>query len=332
MRAGQTSVVCGIQPEILLRKDVPDPPRPAQNPLYGSSTVSQQLEEEQGESDEIERLGLLVPNVELATGCSPAHVPAQSRAPNSEAQSIASKLLRMLHVTRVVKMQDLRITERSLSSYVKTQDNQPSGPLASADDGERETVAYWTLHINIHILSLSGISSLIDILWSAVLAALKDTLLPRAWWDEDRQLIICSDRRDMASRIGLKGPPIVMTWGVFEVEKNGVKVEDGNGTDSANEMDVDNAGHGEANMGQLGEGLYLLADPEALEEQVCREFLCMVVDCSQSEQRLPRLLYMSKTGGSVIGPKQISRIIRSGSVQTRWRECASAIFSTSNLD
>ncbi|KAI9656653.1 MAG: hypothetical protein M1831_004563 [Alyxoria varia] len=309
VRAGQTSVVCGVQPEILLRKDVPDPPRTAQDSGLGNSAVKQELMEEQEGANEIERLGLLVPNVELATGCSPAHVPAQSRAPNTEAQSLASKLLRLLHVTRVVKMQDLRIRERNLSSYVKAQDHQPSSESASAaDDGERETIAYWSLHINIHVLSLSGITSLMDIVWSALLAALKDTLLPHAWWDEDRQLIVCSDRRDTATRIGVTGLPIAMTWGVFEAEKNGVKVEDGDETESANKMDVDEVDHDEADIGQLGEGLYLLADPDALEEQVCSEFLCMVVDCTQLKQSLPRLLHMSKTGGSAIGPKQISRI------------------------
>ncbi|KAK4987007.1 hypothetical protein LTR28_001918, partial [Elasticomyces elasticus] len=46
--------------------------------------------------------------------------------------------------------------------------------------------AYWTLYIDLLFISLDG--NPFDVAWAAVLAALKDTRLPRAWWDPDREV------------------------------------------------------------------------------------------------------------------------------------------------
>ena len=49
VRLGDTAVVCGVRAELLLASDIPHPPS-----------------EDTSDADSIERLGLLVPNVELS--------------------------------------------------------------------------------------------------------------------------------------------------------------------------------------------------------------------------------------------------------------------------
>ncbi len=77
VRLGDTAVVCGVRAEILLASDIPHPP---------GDDIS--------EDDLVERLGLLVPNVELSTGCSPDHLPGSppSKQSLSMGQRCSSRL------------------------------------------------------------------------------------------------------------------------------------------------------------------------------------------------------------------------------------------------
>ncbi|KAG6993973.1 hypothetical protein G7Y79_00048g083690 [Physcia stellaris] len=58
------------------------------------------------ETDEIARLNLLVPNIELSTGCSPAHLPGSP--PSALAQTLSYRVLTLLH-SQLVEAEDLRI-------------------------------------------------------------------------------------------------------------------------------------------------------------------------------------------------------------------------------
>ena len=63
-----------------------------------------------GKEEGIRELGLLVPNVELSTGCSPAHLPGQ--APGSLAQTLARRVQSLLYTSNLISAEDLRITYR----------------------------------------------------------------------------------------------------------------------------------------------------------------------------------------------------------------------------
>ncbi|KAI5283752.1 Tubulin alpha chain-like 3, partial [Ascosphaera acerosa] len=87
-----------------------------------------------------------------------------------------------------------------------------------ADDvgGLGEMKAFWALYIDVLMLSASGNAA--DIAWLAVLAALRDTRLPRAWWDADRETVLCSDKVGEATRLRLRGCPIASSFAVFEAD------------------------------------------------------------------------------------------------------------------
>lgn len=182
IRCGNTAVVCGVRAEILYVRDVPHPVR------------------RQNENDtytEIEELGLLIPNLELSTGCSPAHLPGA--APSPLAQSLSQRLLSLLHISRLVNSQDLRI----------------EGQEPATDDDEPISVikAYWALYIDVLVMSLDG--NAFDCAWAAVVAALRDTKLPSARWDRDTESIICTPKSDLTRPLHITSLPIAASFAIF---------------------------------------------------------------------------------------------------------------------
>jgi exosome complex component RRP43 len=122
VRIGDTTVVCGVRGEILLASD-------------------QKVTDVED---------LLVPNIELATGCSPAFLPGQP--PSTLAQSLSTRVYSLL--PSMVDFEDLRIGEE----------------------------AYWVLYIDILFISLDG--NAFDAAWAGTVAALRDVNLPKAHWDD----------------------------------------------------------------------------------------------------------------------------------------------------
>ncbi|KAF2116925.1 ribosomal protein S5 domain 2-type protein [Lophiotrema nucula] len=252
IRMGNTAVVCGVRAEILSSET-------------GGQEISGQEDEKEDEGDEdddtgeIESLKLLVPNIELATGSSPQHLPGQ--APSAFAQTLVTRLRSLLLSSRIVRLEDLRILY-----------TPPSNPDESHSDEEqrREVKGHWTLYIDTMFLSLDG--NAFDAAWLAILAALRDTLLPHAFWDEELETILCSDDPADAHKLRLRGLPVPSTYAVFEGKSE--DEEDG-GVD------------------------WVLSDPDAFEESVCRETVCVVVDRSEGgmEGRLRRI---EKCGGGVV--------------------------------
>ncbi|KAI9850301.1 MAG: hypothetical protein M1838_005861 [Thelocarpon superellum] len=270
VRLGDTAVVCGVQGEILLARDA------LQHRAIAAPSAA-----------DVQELGLLVPNIELATGCSPAHLPGQP--PSVLAQSLTARLLALLHSSKVVQGEDLRIWY------------QPPR-LSGADEDENEASAsrtvkaFWTLYIDILFISLDG--NAFDAAWAAAMAALTDTKLPRAFWDLDRDMVLCDGTASKATSLHLECWPFASTFSVF--------------TDAA-----------PSTGGEKTSTSWILADPDAFEEGLCHECVTVVVDLPGrgGEDSKPRLLKLEKKGGVSINKDGMRRITSLAAARCRqWRQ------------
>lgn len=237
VRLGDSTVVCGVRAEILRGPDIPHP--------YRGPADSKR---------EIEELGLLVPNIELSTGCSPAHLPGN--APGPLAQSLTQRLLSLLHLARLVDVEDLKVRYQP----PHTEDDLPDEPP------RLETKAYWVLYIDLLVISLDG--NPFDAAWGAVLAALSDVKLPKAWWDPDHETVLCSDQLSDAKALALGNIPAALTFAVFSTSSPQKKPEDAKN--------------------------WVLADPDGFEEELCNESVTVVA----TEKSILRI---EKRGGGVVG-------------------------------
>nr|POE66255.1 exosome complex component rrp43 [Quercus suber] len=241
VRVGDTAVVCGIRAEVLLAADVPQPPKEDADP-----------------HDLIADLGLVVPNVELSTGCSPAHLPGN--APGTLAQSLSHRVLSLLRVANILRSEDLCITHVLPPTDEDGPDAQP----------QTVTKAYWTLYLDILCIALDG--NPFDAIWAAVLASLRDTVLPRAWWDPEREMILCSPLTSEAKKLQLSDLPIAATFAVFS-------------TASAFKQRHDAES-------------WVLVDPDGFEEEICNESLTVVLRVDQMGK--VHVLRLEKSGGTEI--------------------------------
>ncbi|KAK5127703.1 hypothetical protein LTR08_004330 [Meristemomyces frigidus] len=253
VRVGDTAIVCGVRAEILLASDIPQPPK-----------------DDVETDDLVEDLGLLVPNLELSTGCSPAHLPGN--APGTLAQSLSYRILSLLNSSNLISPSDLSIQY----AEPEAEEDQPT------DEFKTVTKAYWTLYIDILCIALDG--NAFDAAWAAVLAALQNTSLPMAWWDPDREAIFCSPLASEAHKLQLNGLPISSTFAVFSTASPLKRRED-----------VES---------------WILADPDGFEEDLCRETLTVVVATERSEQNPGGIIRLEKTGGAVIDRKLMQRCVR----------------------
>lgn len=160
------------------------------------------------------------------------------------------------------------------------------------DDGvpaQRRLKAYWVLYLDIVVINHDG--NLFDACALAMFSALRDTLLPKAWWDPDLESVMCSPERDQATALKLHGCPVPMSFSVFrsnklEVGAAGAKVE------------------------------HVLTDPDAFEEGCCREQGCIVVDLDREGGVV--VVKMEKNGGGSLGGGSLSALAqRAGE---RWKE------------
>ncbi|KAL8860771.1 MAG: hypothetical protein Q9178_002801 [Gyalolechia marmorata] len=326
VRAGDTAVVCGIRAEILNASDIVDyRPSTKLDELerrYGSgvpslSEVGDRERRSQARSEDAEemaQLNLLVPNVELSTGCSPSHLPGSP--PSTEAQSLSHRILTLLHTSQLLPMDDLRIwyhpsSISSSSSHPPPDEASPAATSMSLDlpnettptdleDAQQpEIKAYYTLHITLLILSLSGPP--FPTLWTALLAALSNTRLPKAWWDADRQSVICSPLISDSRPLTLNGLPIALSCGVFNSEK------DGGGLVSQ----IGEAGGG-------GKEKWILCDVDGFEEGCCEEEVTVVVRQREEGQgHEMEIVKIEKCGGGVVGRKEMREVV--ALAEERWR-------------
>lgn len=249
-----------------------------------------QNDDEVDDSQEIGDLRLLVPNVELSTGSTPQHIPGN--APSTHAQSLITRIRNLLLSTRLIRARDLRIL------YTPT--TNPEDP----DEAPQTVVkGYWVLYLDVFFISIDG--STFDAAWLSILAALRDTVLPKAWFDEEFEGILCSDDPGKASRLSLRGLPVPSTFAVFE----GRTDDD----EERNKGDVE----------------WVLSDPDAFEESVCRETACVVVDASKGKKSTKDAVVrkIEKNGGGVVGREELKILVKRSI--DRWAEVQQALGSGS---
>lgn len=265
VRLGNTSVVCGVRAEILKEEDI-----------LGTNDFSDRIETEddsQDDSEEIDTLRLVVPNVELSTGSTPNHIPGN--APSTFAQSLITRIRSLLLSTRLLRASNLRILYKPTTN--------PEDP---DEEPQTQVKGYWVLYIDIFFISIDG--SAFDAAWLSLLAALRDTKLPLAYFDEEYEGILCSDNPAEAKTLQLRGLPVPATFAVFE----GKSEEDG---------DVQ----------------WVLSDPDAFEEGVCRESVCVVANNGKQVVRI------EKSGGGVVGREGMKALVKKAG--KRWSEVDAAL-------
>ncbi|KAJ9623663.1 hypothetical protein H2203_005925 [Taxawa tesnikishii (nom. ined.)] len=260
VRTGDTAVVCGVRAEILRASDIPHP--------YTAEAGSRELEE----------LGLLVPNLELSTGCSPAHLPGNP--PSTQAQSLSQRILSLLHVSKLVNVDDLRVRYQPPPTDDETPDEPP--PVV--------TKAYWTLYMDIWVIGLDG--NAFDAAWAAAIAALRDVKLPKAWWDADREAVVCSDAFSESRQLTLNGLPVASTFAVFS--------------------------NSNSTLGPRKEPeSWVLADPDEFEEELCNETVTVVVTPQRNGSK-GGILKIEKSGGGVVGKERLRDLV--DRAEDRWSD------------
>ncbi|KAL8794837.1 MAG: hypothetical protein Q9195_002665 [Heterodermia aff. obscurata] len=309
VRTGDTAVVCGIRGEILLTKDVADWRHPETSPHTpdGENNTARR-KRRKTEADEIAGLNLLVPNVELSTGCSPAHLPGSP--PSDLAQTLSHRVLTLLHTSQLLEAGQLRIWHHPASSsnsllqpQPSNTPNNPASTIPGGDEGEGvkdtdgalgakpQIKAYWTLHITLLFLSLDG--NPFDAAWGALLAALLDVRLPRAWWDADLENVLCSPLVSESTRLSLNGLPVPLTVGVLSRDD-----EQGVGGEKEKKREK-----------------WCLVDMDGFEEGCVRETVCLVV---KGEGEGAEIVRIEKGGGGLIGRGEMRELV--GAAGRRWRE------------
>ncbi|SPN99960.1 related to exosome complex exonuclease [Cephalotrichum gorgonifer] len=279
VRLGDTTVICGVRAETLLTTDIPNF-RP------------------DNRKTELAEYDLLVPNIELATGCSPQFLPGQP--PSVLAQTLSARVYSLLHASKLVSPESLRIWYTpSAGDDSDDDDKMQEDGEDDGENGEAEAVlmGYWVLYIDMFFISFDG--NAFDAAWAAIVAALRNTRLPRASWDADREMILCSgeDRVPLATN----GLPIACTAVVFTGK------------------DTDRPGN---------DGKYwLLLDPDRLEESLCDETVTAVVDCSRGGGAQTQVLSISKHGGTTASGELLRGYL--AVAEKRWAEFHKAITASS---
>ncbi|KAL3466828.1 ribosomal protein S5 domain 2-type protein [Aspergillus heterothallicus] len=323
VRLGDTTAVCGIKAEILHTEDIASwsvshssssptsnkrrkLTNPTEKPGEDRQDGSDQAEDEDDNSY-IEDFSLLVPNLSLSTGCAPGFIPGAP--PSALAQSLSHQILSLLHSSRLVRSEDLQIwyqrpnlgpeeLERHNEDEQMDVDFEQHGGNATSES--REIKAFWVLYIDIMIISLAG--NPFDAAWTAVLAALQDTKLPRAWWDADNETVICSDLVSETRRLTLRGLPVASSFSVFEADAasgwRAVIVPDAEEERKIAESDRKGI-----------QRRWVLADPDGYEEGLAQERVCLVVDRDQGQNGKIVIVKMDKNGGFAVDRKELKELV-----------------------
>jgi len=266
VRMGDTTVICGVRGETILTSQIPN---------YRADNTETELKD----------YDLLVPNIELATGSAPQFMPGGP--PTTLAQTLSTRVYSLLHSSKILNPDDLRIWYDRPSDAIPVDDDA----MDQDQPTERVVVAYWVLYIDIYFISFDG--NPFDAAWAATLAALKDTKIPQARFDPDKEAVVCS--RAGPRPLNITGNPIACTAVVFT----------GKETDRPTE------------------GRYwLLVDPDASEEALCDESLTIVVDCTDG---VTKFVTMSKHGGTNLSSKILTSKDMLQWTSARWKGFADAI-------
>ncbi|KAJ9312248.1 hypothetical protein DTO271D3_7549 [Paecilomyces variotii] len=306
VRVGDTVAVCGVRAEILHTEDIAAWGVSASSSAVKKRKTGDPTDDVDEEDDsQIRDFDLLVPNLSLSTGCGPGFIPGA--APSTLAQSLSHQLLSLLHTSRLVRAEDLRIwyeqpdflsLDRHNEEEMETDEKKHSGA------SKREIKAFWVLYIDVMIISLAG--KPFDAAWAAVLAALRDTKLPRAWWDLDNEIVVCSDELSEARKLTLRGMPVASSYSVFEADAaaawRAVVIPD---VDQEKEQAEKVAGQ-----------RWILADPDAFEENLCQESVRVVVDKDNGGKT--KIVKLEKNGGLAVDKEELRKLVELST--QRWEQ------------
>lgn len=327
VRLGDTTAVCGVRAEILHTDDIASwsvsqstnankRRRLAESGNSAESTGDTKgASEAEDEEDRahIEDLNLLVPNISLSTGCAPGFIP--SAPPSALAQSLSHQILSLLHTTRLVKADDLRIWYQPPNLGPEELERHNDEEQMDVDAGQganeeeqkpAEIKAFWVLYIDIMLISLAG--NPFDAAWAAVLAALRDTKLPKAWWDVDNETILCSDDITESHKLSLRGLPISSSFCVFEADAAA----------GWRAVAIPDAEEQKAQEKQNSQQRWILADPDGYEEGLSQERACVVVDKEENGKGKTVILKMEKHGGWTVDSDDFRQLVDISA--RRWQE------------
>ncbi|RPA87294.1 hypothetical protein BJ508DRAFT_410807 [Ascobolus immersus RN42] len=233
VRVGDTAVVAGVRAEILpliQKGESKITITPSEDAKRGGFSNISDVEID---AELIKNHCLIVPNIELGTGCSPKF---HAGPPGDYAQSVVERWREWLvDVIGVVPVSTLEI-------------HSEDGELG--EDGKKMAYAYWVLYIDVLAISLDG--GLLEAGWAAIMAALRTTWLPKAYWDKDLATVVA----DKGSKrpLELRDIGFCSSYAVFRSKED------------AMEEDVDME-----NQKDAQERCWVLADADEFEEGVCEE-------------------------------------------------------------
>lgn len=324
VRVGDTAAVCGVRAEILHTDDIASwsVSRLAtagegnnkrrkladtnQKPNQESDDdVEEEDENEEEDEDEshIQDHNLLVPNLSLSTGCAPGFLP--SAPPSALSQSLSHQILSLLHSSRLVRAEDLRIWYQPPDLGAEDLERHNESEQMDVDEEQgagknREIKAFWVLYIDIMIISLAG--NPFDAAWAAVVAALRDTKLPRAWWDEDNEMVLCSEAVSEAKKLSLRGMPVASSFAVFEADAAA-------GWRAVVIPDAEEEQKIEEGKRKGLQRRWILADPDGYEEGLTQERVCFVVDKTRGGKGKTVIVKMEKNGGWAVGGNELRQLV-----------------------
>ena len=282
VRMGDTAAVCGVRAETLSAKDITPSPL-TKVWLDRAATGNPSGDDAEALAD----LGLLVPNIELATGCNPQHLPGSP--PSVLAQSLTQRLLTLLRITRLLSLDQLIIWAETPSNADGS--DEDAMDVQAPPDGRptRKPVAFWTLYIDVLLISLDG--SAFSAAWSSVTSALTAISLPEARWDADRTCVLCNPDLGRARRLRVNGLPFALDFAIF--------VPSSTPGSEAQKL-----------------GPQALVDPDDFEESCCAEGATVVVD--DAGEKIWRI---EKNGGVALDRKMTKALIdHTGQAWTVWKK------------
>ncbi|KAJ5242288.1 3' exoribonuclease family protein [Penicillium citrinum] len=319
VRIGDTTAVCGVRAEILHTDDIAswsvsqsENANKRRRLADSEKSSDESQDEDEDDSAHVEDLNLLVPNISLSTGCAPGFIP--SAPPSALAQSLSHQILSLLHTTRMVRAEDLRIwyqppnlgPEELERHNEEEQMDMDAGSGVEEESKPAEIKAFWVLYIDIMLISLAG--NPFDAAWAAVLAALRDTKLPQAWWDVDNETIICSDKISESRKLSLRGLPIASSFCVFEADAAA----------GWRSVVIPDAEEQKVREKKGSQQKWILADPDGYEEGLSQERVCIVVDKEKNGEGKMVVVKMEKHGGWTVDSDDLRQLVDVSA--SRWEE------------
>ncbi|CAK7237178.1 hypothetical protein SBRCBS47491_009889 [Sporothrix bragantina] len=303
VRLGRTRVICGVRGEILPVDNIPQYRPSSITTAAGSDSVAPSVVEADNRR-QLREYDLLVPNLELATGSAPEFLPGGP--PSVLAQVLSTRLYALLHSSGLVDAESLKIWHQP-GNKKDVEEAETEMEVEEDDDEEAEEEdrspvlkAYWTLYIDLLFLSFDG--NPLDAAWAAIVAALRDTRLPHARWNADRDRFICSPSSvTPAPPLTLRGLPVATTAVVC----------------------VENRKRQQRQSSDAAGAYWILEDPDRLEEGQCHETVTVVVDCSKGTGKNTAVRALSKSGGVLVGPEELHMLV--ASAEKRWTGLSKAL-------